>query len=433
METNNFNQLRLDVVRQFGMAIKKPKDLTQLKTCIETETKQTIGFNTLRRFFGFLETITPSYTTLSTLSKFLGYENYHTYQLKMNSMDTWINNERIIALEMSSEIKPSELKWLSSLSQSQDFYLKLISIVKSLLIRKKYVQILQLFQTKLFEISEPDQLVCAAHISLIMRKLPQKELKQMSKVLVVNRNFREKILYKFVDYSNLNGYYGDIIRQAQMVVSKNSHEALFCDLVLNFKNFLSNKNNLVSIPLNRIKPDYFVVLVGRCCAYNLIYFKETKQVHAYEKTWQYVLDKIQKEPKVNLLTLEIFPALFLVRDFEKISFLIKQYFEALLDPENWSGHKISVMVIIGQIFSLIKSNKTSEAEAILRLIKLNKISSDYYDYVLLFYWIAKYHLEKINLKHTETLREIEKSYTTIAKKTGFKRFSIRFLKTYLQA
>ena len=80
MNSDNYNQLRIDVEKQIGFRIKKISELKMAQEAIEWETKKKIGFNTLRRFFGFLKSTTPNSNTLNTLSVFVGYKNYSAYQ-----------------------------------------------------------------------------------------------------------------------------------------------------------------------------------------------------------------------------------------------------------------------------------------------------------------------------------------------------------------
>ena len=80
MKTDNFNQLQLDIQKKVGYQIENLSELKMLHEAIEWNTKKKIGFNTLRRFFGFLKSTTPNLNTLDTLSQYIGYVNYSAYQ-----------------------------------------------------------------------------------------------------------------------------------------------------------------------------------------------------------------------------------------------------------------------------------------------------------------------------------------------------------------
>ena len=96
MEKNRYQQLRLDIQKQFGSPIERQSQLKILLTTIENATKKNIGFNTLRRFFGFLNYTNPNLNTLNILSEYLGFSNYSSYQKKNIRDDDWFIWNQII-------------------------------------------------------------------------------------------------------------------------------------------------------------------------------------------------------------------------------------------------------------------------------------------------------------------------------------------------
>ena len=67
MNSKNYLQLRFEIQKQFGSTIKKQSQLKLLLQSIENTTKKTIGFNTIRRFFGFLNYTNPNLNTLNII------------------------------------------------------------------------------------------------------------------------------------------------------------------------------------------------------------------------------------------------------------------------------------------------------------------------------------------------------------------------------
>jgi hypothetical protein len=238
-------------------------------------------------------------------------------------------------------------------------------------------------------------------------------------------------LHWFVDYSYFNGYYGNFIQEATKHALPDSHESLFYDLILSYNDYLSSKSNLKFIDLNRLQPDFFIVLQGRCLAYNLLYFRQQKNDIKFEQTWNELLKKISKTEQVNLITIEVFPVLLLIKDFDKTNYLIQNYYEELLTLQNWSGYPFQGMILLTQTLHLIKENKLKEAKIGFDLIDLTKFSLSYYDYIKLFYLIAKYQLELASSSSRIQLTEIQNEYKLTVNKTGFKRFTVDFLTQYL--
>ena len=138
MENFQYLQLRLDIQKQFGGPLDKQSHLKLLVTNIESTTKKNIGFNTLRRFFGFLSYTSPNINTLNILSQYLGFSNYSTYQKIKNKDDDWFNWNQIIKIELSERITEDDIKWLQTQINTYDYHLKIASIFKTLIYRKKY-------------------------------------------------------------------------------------------------------------------------------------------------------------------------------------------------------------------------------------------------------------------------------------------------------
>jgi len=431
MKTDNFNQLQLDIQKKVGYQIENLSELKMLHEAIEWNTKKKIGFNTLRRFFGFLKSTTPNLNTLDTLSQYIGYVNYSAYQKNSLKDNDWFIWTKTIKIELSDSLSENDIQWLENQQKTNDYHLKIASIIKTFIYRKNYIILNQFFDNRILKFEETNQLKLAANICLLFRSLSVDEIEALIQKITPNRVFRENILHWFVDYSNFNNYYGAFLLEARKHALPESHEALFYDLIISYNNYLCCKSNLKLIDLNRLQPDFFIVLQGRCLAYNLLYFSEQKNNREFELTWEKLLHKITTSGKVNMVTIEIFPALLFMKDFEKTAYLIQNYYEELLTLENWSSYPNLGMILITQTLHLIKENKIKEAKIGFELINLSKFSLSYSDYIKLFYLIAKYQLELASSSNTVQLSEIQKEYESIAIQTGFKRFSVRFLTEYL--
>lgn len=104
---------------------------------IEWETKKKIGFNTLRRFFGFLKSTTPNSNTLNTLSVFVGYKNYSAYQKEYLRDEDWFIWTQTIKIELSDSITKEDLEWLERQQKTDDYHIKIASIIKTFIYKKK--------------------------------------------------------------------------------------------------------------------------------------------------------------------------------------------------------------------------------------------------------------------------------------------------------
>ncbi len=431
MNPETYSQLRIEIQKQIGFRIENSTELKMVHEAIEWKTKKKIGFNTLRRFFGFLKGTTPNLNTLNTLSQYIGYENFSAYQKKYLKDNDWFVWTQTIKIELSETINEIDIQWLESQQDTTDYHLKVASIIKTFIYKKKYSVLNQFFDPRIFKFEEANQLKLAANICLLFRSLNKDDITQIIQKITPNQLFRENILHWFIDYSFFNGYYGDFIGEAKKHALVDSHEALFYDLILNYNCYLSYSSNLKPVDLNRLQPNFFIVLKGRCFAYNLLYFNEQENKLEYEKTWNKFLILLNKSDQVNLLTIELFPALLFIKDFEKTNYLIQNYYEDLLTIANWSGYPSQAMILLTQTLHLIKEAKIKEAKIGFDLIDLSKFSLSYSDYIKLFYLITKYHLAIALSSNEDELFKIQTEYESIANQTGFKRFSVEFLTQFL--
>lgn len=426
----NYNQLLINIQKQFGSSVDKISQLKLLQESIEFSTKKVLGFNTLRRFFGFLEFTKPNQKTLNILSQYLGYSNYGSYHKNYLKDTEWLNWNQIIKIELSDDIKEEDIIWLQSQIKTDEYHLKIASICKTFVYRKNFKALNSFFDPRIFDFKEVDKLKLAANICSFFRSLDNKSIKKIVKVLTPNIVFRENILHWFVDYTHLNGYYGAFLREAIQQDNLDEHESLFYDLTINYNHYLSGKTNFKLITIDRIKDDFYIVLIGRCYAYNLIYYYKQGDTDSYENTWRLFLKIITKSEQVSLLSVEILPTLLLLKDFNKTSFFVEKHYEDILTLYNWSGHHVQAVTLLALCIDNLHENKIKEATINFNFIDLSKFSLSYKEYISLFYLIVKYKLAVANSESEHELKKIVSEYISIVNETGFKRFTLDFLKNY---
>ena len=204
MDSNNYNQLRIDIQKKIGYRIENLTELKMVHEAIEWETNTKIGFNTLRRFFGYLKSTTPNLNTLNILSKYIGYENFSAYQKKYLKDADWFEWTQTIKIELSDTLSENDIQWLETLQHTNDYHLKIASIIKTFIYRKNYTILNQFFDSRIFKFNETNRLKLAANICLLFRSLNEEEIKIIVQKTTPNVVFRENILHWFVDYSNFN-------------------------------------------------------------------------------------------------------------------------------------------------------------------------------------------------------------------------------------
>ena len=176
MKIENYTQVRLDIQKQIGYQIENLSELKMVQEAIEWNTKKKISFNTLRRFFGFLKSTTPNLNTLNTLSQYIGYENYSTYQKNSLRDNDWFVWTQTIKIELSDSLNESDIQWLEMQQKTNDYHLKIASIIKTFIYRKNYDILNQFFDNRILKFEETNQLKLAANICLLFRSLSDEEI-----------------------------------------------------------------------------------------------------------------------------------------------------------------------------------------------------------------------------------------------------------------
>jgi hypothetical protein len=432
MSDINLNQFKIDIQKKLGLTIEKPIHLKILQESVENTTGEYIGYNTLRRFFGFLNETSPNSNTLNILSRYLGKNSFNDYKKNYLKDNDWISWIRIIEIENREIILESDILWLMDQKYSHDYNLKIASIIKAFIYKNNFITLNQIFDPRVFDLDESSKLKLALNICLLFQNLSEKNYNQIIKKIVSNTVFRENILHWFIDYSHFNGYYGAFINASLKHSIKGSHEELFCELIINYNNYLSNKNKLKYIGTSRIKDSFFVVLIGRCLGYNLLYFNQKKDSISYEKNWELIVIKAKEAQNINLFFFEIIPALIIIKDYNKIRFLINKYYEDLLDFTNWSAHSVQSIVLMAYTISLIEEGKIKEAKKNFSSINLANVNHSYYNYNKIFYLIILYQFAVIENHSKIELNKIESEYVNLIHKMGFYKFTTDYLKTYFK-
>lgn len=424
--------LKMAIQRQFGMSINTIAELKIFQEELEYRTREVISFNTLRRFFDFLPSTKPSSKTIRILCKYLGFNNISNF-LSQESMDiNWQLWNKALGIELNEKLDEHDLLWLKENSNQPDFYLHLATIIKSFIYRKKYGVIATLFeQEDIVNFSMNVYSKFASMLCRLFRSLNKNELQNVIIYLIPIKSFRESVLHWYIDYTNLNGYYGDFLEAALPASNKESHEYLFYQLILNYRSFLLNIDNLEYLPTSRIKKDFFVVLKGRSYSYNLVYYNKNNDEAGKGETWNEILFQLDQNINIFLFMLEIMITLLLLKEFDKISYLIDEYYEELLAPTNWTGYHVHSTVLLGHSVQLLYEGSFMQAKKTFQLINTTKIDGSYKEYNMIFYHLIEYQIALTTHAEDKNLKAIENKYLGYVQKTGFTFFSVDYLKKYL--
>ena len=113
---DDYSQLIIDVQKKSNILVNTISDVKFLKEDIESITGIKIGFNTLRRLFGFLDKTKPSVTTLNTLSRYIGFNSFSHYKNNQKKYNEWYFQQYLQRLILSKKTNKDDIdfinKWL---------------------------------------------------------------------------------------------------------------------------------------------------------------------------------------------------------------------------------------------------------------------------------------------------------------------------------
>lgn len=193
-------------IKNAGFDIIDRGDCQMLSELIIEKTDETVSYNTLRRLFGLASQVKPSKSTLNTLARFNGYKNYIHY-LKINPFKAyWSDKEKLYSL--LQEDSESLLHFINSLDykseQALDF---MISLCRELVYIDRQTLLEAVFNSNFFNkrhFTYSETLHFGNSLGMLF-----KTHKLSDDTLLLNANFLKYVYCIYVDYSNLNTYYGD--------------------------------------------------------------------------------------------------------------------------------------------------------------------------------------------------------------------------------
>ncbi|MDA9362937.1 hypothetical protein N9R11_01905 [Polaribacter sp.] len=385
---DNYAQLLLDVQKKSNITVNKSRDLRFLKEEIEENSESGIGFNTLRRLFGFLEKTEPSISTLNILAVYLGFSSYSAYKNNIINYDGWYFQQNLQRIQSTNTVTKEDIETIriGLLNGANTVY---FAYFFSYFIERKNIKTLEEIVKKIpyKGISESNSLKFATIVSLSLYRIDEKNAYNIYKRLIKYDNFRYNVPLLFIDYSNLHNKYSKILTIIKQQ-SKKEDDILFVELMRFYWKFYSSKEYL---HIEIKKPDKFdtfhPVLQGRYYSYLLL--KSEDSDSSIEKKIMFDCKKSIKKNSVyqiSFLLEEIIPSLIFKKNFAFLNELVDAFYEEILEMDSWSsktGHALSLIAMAN--LNIQKDNLTM-AQINLNLVELEKVELSYSDYVSLFYY-----------------------------------------------
>jgi hypothetical protein len=409
---------------KFGNEISVAADVKLLKEDIYLKTGKTIGYNTLRRLYGFLPENKHSRNTLNLLSTYLGYTSYTNFLFK-NKVDTnWFDWYGLNEILNRNRINDKDVNWLFRTKKNEFYYMLISSLINSFIDRKNTRDLNILFENKLlFDIERQDFAKIATSISKKIQVLPLSELNWIASFLN-HISFRNLVLYSFVDIDTLSFYYGFLLKKSKPII-KEPDEDLFTNLILCFHGFLSNRPFFLDINILILPKNCHPILLGRY--YSILMILKPKN---RDEIFNNILVDSKNSDSVLELFQEFIPVLILLKDIEKVELIFDEYYSILLDYEHWDHVYIERFNLIALMLVYLKKGKMDLLPNL--FIYFNNSVTFYSSnlYQKLLFSIVKYHyiLRRVGLSEGTKLEK--NNYLLLANKLEFSFFSESYLENY---
>lgn len=396
--------------------------LKMLQESIAEVTEKSIGFNTLRRFFGLLPMCQPSYRTWSVLDQYLQAKYVVSYNVSKEFMKVWAPTHTLHGL-LSRHAIEALIDFLSKWHGNDQYPFLLGQATNHFIGTRNVDMLVHLYsQDVLFKRREAFSEYLAEIVGTLLRELPPAHLEEMSPAFQLH-HFRESILYFFVDYLHLDGYYGKTLRQLS---PQSDQEALFLACLQGYHVWLKGEE-MPSLPVKRLKDlrNVFPVLAGRYVGCLALERKVSSRVLREE-----YISSLSKVHNANLLLFETIPALILLKDFDTLRWIYNAFYEELYELDHWFAYQSMNVFLIGESLLYISEGNLRRAKVVFDSIQIELTTSSYFHYTQLFHCIAAYNIQQRQGASRHVLEGILQTQYDLVSQTGFTRFTSDFTSNY---
>lgn len=404
-------------IRNAGFVIQNRGDCELLSELIMERTDELVSYNTLRRLFGLVSYVKPSKNTLDSLARFNGYKDYVHY-LKINPYEAyWSDKEKLYHL-LHEDVEDL-LIFINSMDskneQALDF---IISLCRELIYLKKTDLLLAVFNSNFFNerhFTYSETLHFGNSLGMLFKTHSFSDYK-----LLLNTNFLKYVYCIYVDYSNLNGYYGEWC----LYVSKTTSDIqikCFSLAVLELKKYLNNLPVSYEFFSSISVLNFHPILVGRLFSVQLLSNQyDTKAITQF-------FTKIRNSPPENVLDYLYEPMIIalLSKNFNFIDLMIKFISNQKIKVRYYyHEHHMNLFRLLNLIYYKFKLNKADVIGNNNLFFDQDQIKYSYKDVIMIFVYVHGFHTK-------ECIAIDSKAFRLLSKKLNYPIFSEEYLINYM--
>ena len=405
------------VKNKIGREIKTRGDCQLISNAIYETLDVDLSYNTIRRLYGLAPAVNPSINTLNAIAKFCGYKNFaHFTQTHRHAKKSTISQliyraiYRCDAVEIVNLVK-------STKKTSEDFIGFIINLTRELLYNGQYLILDQVYLLKELNyenFSYSEILELGNSIGLQLRKVKIKE-----DSLLINTNFLRCVYLTFVDYSNLNGYYG---AWATLISQENNTKEIrtFTKAILELKQFLNNREVKDSFGDLAFGKDLHPILCSRLIAIKILTHNKDETIDILDK--YFTVHSVKKSLRVDY-SYELFFIAIITKNTTFMRYLIN----IIEGPTSfyYQKHHMNSFYLMCMFYYKLTQDKSNQKKYALLFDPLY-VRYSYEDFILVLHNIYLY-ADTTGMKRRAIVRA---DYTQLCKKLQYPYFSEEFFGEY---
>ena len=410
-------ELKEITIKNAGFKIENRGDCVLLSEIIHEKTDEYVSYNTIRRFFGLIAYVKPNQSTLNTIAKFNGYNNYAHYIKIAPNKAYWSEKEKLYSLING---KPDDIVlYINSSKFKNEFELDfIISLCRELIYLNKLEVFEQVLNSNYFNyntLNYSEILHFGNSIGALL-----KTNRKFKRKLLLNINFLNFVYCIYVDYSSINGYYGE---WSTYVFAKSTDTQIKCfaQAILQLKNYLNGQKVSYTYFKSIDTSNFHPILQGR------IYTIQLLSSGFYLDDLTQLVEKNSKNNEDTFLLdffYEPITIAMLSKDFELMNAIINVLSNKKIKLKYYHEHHHNLYKLMVMFF-LKWNNKGENTNLKFKKESYNlKFKYSYREFIGFFILIIKY--------QGENKKIISNEFDEISKKINYPLLSIDYLFNYFK-
>ena len=402
-------RLKSLIVLKFGRPIEKRSDCEALALDIEIAVGHNLGYNTLRRFFGLdNHKVETRLSTLDIFSKYVGYNSYQHFTSDVNF--SLKRNNKVKLYELLGTKDPVKIShFIKQTFHLRDQYLEfIIDTARFFLASNDVLLLISVFNQLELETKEltfAEKLYVGNSIGIIFRstRLYKYQLKKLFKSPFINNIVFET----FVDYSSLNGFYGQFIKERHLA---NPSQRYFKNALWVLHVYLNKKETVTPFDSDINDTMIHPVLKGRL--FSLPLYQHNSSIESIMSCKVHFSPAFFYEIMVaSIITSNFYHFNDINREFSKFLKLIDEY---------WLNY-----LCVYQIFQAAfyyKNGNIIKTKELMSDINLDSFRLSYKSFLSFFYYLLDWKVNSDNTSKTKAIHLSQKFNYSLFDKDFFENY-----------